>query len=273
MEENQKLICNSTEVSHQKKYKFNPIGHHPRSQAAFDENQTGFTTRNMPLSRKNHQRQSKTRKPIHGQNQQAHKQRVNPIQNGQPKDTFQKKRINNIYRWSISQLLDYIPPPNHVKENLLPISNPSCKKRIDYLLQLYQNKFHMRKHYCLTMSKIFEETIHKIDQEMHFIHRIIKQTEGSTFKAQQMHGRTQKSKRKFSKAISKPPPPTPEVQEEKDDDAIKITEGIKLEDILIKKQPSASPDDTIVDVTNTMRFLGLSPTNTDNKHFTDSEKA
>ena len=182
MEENQKLICNSTEASHQKKYKFNPIGHHPRSQAASDEDQTGFTTRNIPSPRKNHQRQSKTRKPIHGQNQQAHKQRVNPIQNGQPKDTFQKKRINNIYRWSINQLLDYIPPPNHVKENLLPISNPSGKKRIDYLLQLYQNKFHMRKHYCLTMTKIFEETIHKIDQEMYFIHRLIKRLKEALLK-------------------------------------------------------------------------------------------
>ena len=142
------------------------------------------------------------------------------------------------------------------------------------------------------MTKIFEETIQKIDEEMYCIHKIIKQTEGSTFKAEQPvlsepNGKKQKAKSKLTKSSSNPPPTTEFKKQKKND--IKTTESVtplpRIRDLfeslprILSVQPLKplqpllpAPEDPIEDITNTMRFLGLSPLDANNQDIVNSDK-
>ena len=322
MEENKKLITQSTKDTHQKKYKFNPIGHHLRSKAIFDDNSNGFACEHTSILYKNHRRQSKSSKSLQGQN--PHEQNVKPNMDHQlnhlqiqrfndwnsektekSKCPFQKKRVNNIYKWSINQLLNYMPSPKHIRKNLLPISNPDQKKQINNLLQLYRNNFYMRKHYCLTMTKIFEETIQEIDEDMFFIHKIIKQTEGTTFKEERPNVKKQKNNRKMKKPCIIPQIKTEleklemnDVKTERSTSKAEQSKGKKQkfnrklvkpivkgyeelkpqEEIDINvpenviEHPVSPPIDPIEDATNTLRFLGLSPLKEYDQDITNSDK-
>jgi len=295
MEENKKLITQSTKDTPQKIHKFNPIGPHLNGKA------NCFICKHATLYKK-HGRQSKSGNSLQGQ--KCYKQNVKPnmdqklnhIQIKQINDwnnektekskfPAQKKRGNDIYRWSINQLLNYVPPPKHIKKNLIPISNPDHKKRINFLLQLYQNKFYMRKHYCLTMTKIFEEAIQKMDEEMYFVHKIIKQTEGTTFGADRPNEKKHKHNRKIKRTCTMSQ--TTELKDQKTEEItsrVKQSKGEKQksyrklvkpifkgykelknqeeiginpsEDII--ERPISPSIDPIEDTTNTLRFLGLS---------------